>query len=145
MAAIPDRIYIDIRDWDVINQLERENYFNFSNKTRKDQFMFALAIGVNSDLNINSVNIEKRREIFLTKDLSENDKAIFYAVAIKSSNGDLNIINDLNEVYKIVQKYAHIGFQILYNRIKNTAYGSFEKIFEVEMAELYNELFLIKN
>lgn len=143
MATIQDRIYIDIRDWDVIEKIERENYFNFSdkNKQRKDQFMFAMAIGVNSGLNIDSINIENKKEIFLTKYLTEIDMAIFYAVAIRSSNGNLNIINDLNEVYKIVQKYAHIGFKILSDKIESISYGSLEKIFEVEMAELYEELF----
>jgi urease accessory protein UreE len=132
---VQDRLYIDEADRKVIVKLEDENYFNFRNKTKKEQFMFAMAIGSRN----NHFEIKKRDAVFHTKDIRTDDLALMKACAINKRKST-EILNDIGEIYKIAEECAHSGFRTLSDMLENSSFGSFEKKLEVEINDLFNEI-----
>lgn len=133
--ATQDRLYLDSNDRNLIEKIVKENYFNFKEKTRKEQFLFAMVIGFNSGLD--GQTIEKRDEWFFTKYLDNTDMAMLNACAYYKTNR-IDIIKDIDSVYKIAEEYAHLGVKILYDRINSEPFGALEKKFEIEFNEFFN-------
>ena len=71
MERIPDRMYIAKGDRMFYDKLEEE--WIFKNKTKKEQFMLAMAVGYKNKLRH---SFDKREEFFFIKDLNEKDEAI---------------------------------------------------------------------
>ncbi len=130
MVNKPDRLYIDLNSRPLYEKLESEPFFK--GKTRKEQFLFAMAVGFKNKIKI---PIEKREGIFLTKDLKPEDEALINAIAIFDANS-IDILLDKAQVFKIVEEYANGGIRILINKIDSIEIGTFEKYFEKDLFDL---------
>jgi hypothetical protein len=136
MSKEPDRLYIDKNDRKLYENIELDENGDkfFEGKTRKDQFIFAMATGF-----INNVHqpLDTKENFFLTKDLRREDEAIINAVALFAN--DIEILKDTEKVFKIAEEYAHAGVNILNDKIKSTVHGSFWKHYEKDLHESYNK------
>lgn len=138
MAKIPDRINIDKNDREIYNSLDQEEILKFKGgrRTRREQFIFSLAVGFNN--NVKS-EIENKEGWFNSRELQPEDYAILDAIALYDT-GTVDILAKKDLVFKIAEEYAHTGIRLLSNKIKNTPFGSFDKILEKELDDLFNKI-----
>ncbi len=108
-----------------------------SPKLRKDEFLFAMAIGFKNKVKP-SLKMPKDG-FFLTKDLKPEDEALINAMAVWESNS-VDVLSNKEEVFKIAEEYAHGGVRILHDSIGSTQFGSFSKQFEKMLHEIHEEL-----
>lgn len=134
MASIQDRLYVGRGDTELYDNLKRE--WILQGKTRKEQFLLAMAYGFKNGLRR---PLEHKEEFFLRKDLKTEDEALFYTLAIQSE-GKLEVICDKERVFTIAQEYAHAGIRLLDGEIAGTSFGSFEKKFEKSLFEAFEEM-----
>jgi len=135
MSSIPDRLYIEESDRELYKKIE-EAIDLFAKKTRKEQFIFAMAYGFS---NKTRIPLKKKNDLFLAKDLKAEDEAIVNAIAI-CEKGSLEIITDKNFTYSIAEEYAHAGIRLLYEKIESIEFGSFWKDFEKDLFESFNNI-----
>jgi len=137
MQDSPDRIYIDKKDKDLFNKLDQEDMLKFKGRrTRKEQFLFAMAIGFKNDI---CHPLETKKGWFNTRDLQPEDEALINAIAIHKARS-VEILSQRAEVYRIAEEYAHGGIKILCNKIKSTPLGTFDKMLEKELYEIHKNL-----
>ena len=138
MSKIPDRINIDKNDREIYNSLDQEEMLKFKGgrRTRREQFIFSLAVGFNNKIH---KEIENKEGWFNTRELQPEDYAILNAVAIFHT-GTVDILTQKDQVFRIAEEYAHAGIRKLCNKIGNTQFGSFDKILEKELDELHNKI-----
>jgi hypothetical protein len=140
MAKLPDRINIDKSDREIYNSLDQEEILKFKGgrRTRREQFIFSLAVGFNNKIKSES-EIENKEGWFNARELQSEDYAILNAVALFHT-GTTDILTKKDLVFKIAEVYAHIGIRLLSNKIKNTPYGSFDKILEKDLDDLFSKI-----
>lgn len=138
MSEIPDRIYIEKKDRKLFNKLDQEEMLKFKGgrRTRKEQFLFAMAIGFKNDI---SYPLEAKEGLFNTRDLQPEDEALIDAIALYKSKS-AEILSNKAEVYKIAEEYAHAGIKLLCDKVKSTPFGSFDKHLEKELHEMFNKI-----
>lgn len=133
MSQTPDRLYIHKEDRKLYEMLDEEDLLK---RTRKEQFMFVMAFGYNNKI---KRHLETREGLFLTKDMRLEDEALINAIAINDADS-IEILSNKEEVFKIAEEYAHAGIRLLYDKIKSTQFGSFEKQFEKEIVKIHQNL-----
>ena len=133
MSQIPDRLYIHKEDRKLYEMLDEEGLLK---RTRKEQFMFVMAFGYHNKI---KRHLETREGLFLTKDMRLEDEALINAIAINDVDS-VEILSNKEEVFKIAEEYAHAGIRLLYDKIKSTQFGSFEKQFEKKIVEIHQNL-----
>lgn len=105
----PDRLYIEKDDratcYDV---LSRERMLK--DRKNRELFMMAMMIGLSRG---SRVPLKKREGFFLAKELDDEQQYIIKAVAVQEMKGELEILKDIREVYKIAEEYANGGIHIL--------------------------------
>jgi hypothetical protein len=138
MAKIPDRINIDKSDREIYNSLDQEEILKSKGgrRTRREQFIFSLAVGFNNKI---KNEIENKEGWFNARELQPEDYAILNGVALFDS-GSIDILAKKDLVFKTAEEYAHAGVRLLNNKIKNIPYGSFDKILEKELDELHKKI-----
>jgi hypothetical protein len=111
----PDRLYIERDDratcYDV---LSRERILK--DRKNRELFMMAMMIGLSKG---SRLPLKKREGFFLAKELDDQQQYIIKAVAVQEKEGELEILKDMREVYKIAEEYANGGIHIL----KDTVVG----------------------
>lgn len=117
----PDRIYVTKEDKKIIENLDETNYLGLRNQdtTRSELFLFAMALGVEANTRVKLVNQDG---LTLSKSLSPEVKAIFFALFIKEVAGKENLdrIADQASVYQYAEEYANVGFNIIEDYQNNT-------------------------
>ncbi len=145
MAKIPDRLNIDKTDRELYDALDSEEMLKFKdkggNRTRKEQFLFAMAIGFK---NKSKRPLETKEGFFLIKDMRPDEEALINSVAIADTDS-LEVLSKKEDSFKIAEEYAHAGIKLLFDKIQSIQLGSFDKHFEKELLELYSELDLGEN
>jgi len=136
MEKVPDRLYIDESARDLYEKIKDESIFK--GKNRKEQFLFAMAVGFKNNIKI---PIKKTEGLFLEKDLKPEDEALINAIAIYDA-ASIDILSNKGQVYKIAEEYANGGIRILVDKIDSTQFGSFEKILEKDLLEMYKNITL---
>jgi len=134
MEKIPDRLYIDEDARRMYERLEEEVIFK--GKTRKEQFLFAMAFGFK---NILKVSLKRNEGLFLTKDLKHEDEALINALAIYDSKS-VEVLSDKGKVFRIAEEYANGGIRLLIDKIDTTQFGSFEKALEEELVKKHSAI-----
>jgi dnd system-associated protein 4 len=136
MSELPDRINIDKKDRELYNKLDQEEILRYKGgrRTRKEQFLFAMAYGFKNKIRR---PLETKEGFFLIKDLNPEDETLLNAVAIYET-GSVKVLSNRAEVFKIAEEYAHAGIMLLCNKIESSSFGSFEKQLEKELFEIYN-------
>ena len=116
----PDRIYVTKEDRKIIDKIDETNYFGLRNQdtARSDLFLFAMALGVETNAREKLTNSEG---LTLSKSLTSELKAIFFALFIKEKAGkeNLDAIADQEAVFKYAEEYANVGFNIIEDYQKN--------------------------
>jgi len=139
MIKVPDRIYIDKKDRMLYNKLDQVNLLRFKGergRTRKEQFIFALAIGFDNNL---SIPLETKEGWFNTRDLQPEDRMLFNAIALYKQKTEEVLLNEI-DIFKIIEEYAHVGIKILCDKVKSTQFESFSKRLEKELFDLYDKI-----
>ena len=131
MTSMPDRINIDKKDRELYDKLEEI----FQGKTRKEQFLFAMAIGFKNNV---SRPLGTKEGFFLVKDLRPEDEALLDALAIFEEGPE--ILSNKEKIFRIAEEYAHAGIRILADEITSSSFGSFVKKFEKELFELFEKI-----
>ena len=131
MAKTQDRIYIDKSDRKLYDEIEF-----FSERSRKEQFLLAMAYGFKNDI---TKKIDKQDGFFLIKDMRTEDEALMYSVALYHFK-KLEILVDKNEIYKIVEEYARAGIKLLHDEVTSTEFGSFDLKLEKELTNIYESI-----
>jgi len=134
VRRITDRLYVGKGDKELYDRLADE--WILRNKTRKEQFLLAMAFGFKSGVRR---ELDQRDEFFFRKDLRVEDEALLDAVAIQAE-GTLDVLSDEERVLSIAQEYAHAGIRLLADEIEGASFGSFEKKFERELFEAFKAL-----
>jgi len=127
MASAPDRIYMDRADRELYDRLKNEPMFE--NRSRKEQFLLAMAIGFRNGA---KREFSKKENLFLLKDCRAEDEALMFAVAV-ADTGDAKVVVDRARVFEIAEQYAHAGLKLLIDKVESAAYGGFEARFEKEL------------
>jgi len=140
MSGVPDRIYIDKKDRELYNKLDQEEMLRHKDKggrrIRKEQFLIAMAIGFRNNVRR---PLEVKEIWFLIKDLKSEDEALMDAIAIYTTHS-VDVLSNREEVFKIVEEYAHAGIRLLVDKIFSISHGSFAKQFENELKNIYSEM-----
>lgn len=131
-----DRLHIDVNDRELYDKIEEQEMFK--GRTRKEQFLFAMALGVRNDI---TIPLRTREGFFLAKDLRPEDEALINAVVLWHE-GSVDILSDKEKAYKIAEEYAHAGIKLLVDKIESVEFGSFWKQFEKELYETYEKFSL---
>lgn len=131
MARIPDRISIDRADRDLYDHSMVKSEV-FSNRTRKEEFLFAMAVGFNRRIRR---PLQTREGFFLSKDMTPHDEALIDVVAIAETSS-AEILSDKEMVFRIAEEYAHAGIRLIHDQITSGQPGSFSKKLEVELSAL---------
>lgn len=131
----PDRLNIDRNDRKLYDELKKDPFFK--DIQNKELFLLAMAVGFR---NGKRHPLERKDGFVRTEYLRSEDVALMSAVALHDSEGDLNILTDKNRVCETAEEYAHAGIYILYNKVSTLQFGSFDKILEQELYEIYNEI-----
>lgn len=106
----------------------------FKGKSRKEQFLFAMAYGFKN----NEKKVLKTKEgFFLIKDLRQEDEALINALAVYDTDS-LEILTNKEKVYEIAEQYANAGILMLSDKIDSIQFGSFDNIFEKELRDILN-------
>lgn len=129
-----DRLHIDVNDRKLYEKIEEQEMFK--GRTRKEQFLFAMALGVRNEV---TIPLKTKEGFFLIKDLRPEDEALINAVVLWNE-GSVDILSDKEKAYKIVEEYAHAGIKLLVDKIESVEFGSFWKQFEKELYEIYEKL-----
>lgn len=133
MEKIPDRLNIEKEDKKYYDNLVMEV---FSSKERKEQFLFAMAIGFKNGI---SRPLNSKEGFFRTEYLSPEDKALLNSLAIYQT-GSAEVLQDLDTVYRIAEEYAHAGIKIIYDEATSGQPGSIFKKYELTLSELFDSL-----
>ena len=130
MSSEPDRLYIELTDRELYKKVTDTSGL-FRDKDNKEQFLFAMAVGVSNELRM---PLKKREGFFLLSRLRTEDEALIDAVAL-SEKDNVDILADKSRVYRIAEEYAHAGIKILLDKIESIEFGSFWKQFERDLIE----------
>lgn len=127
---------------EIIDKIDKERFLGLNNPetSRTDLFLFAMALGLETDTKIPLSNKEGlTRTSYLIK-----DEALLYSVFIDKM-GDKNNLEECtekNKVFELAEEYANTGFDL----IKNMMDTKSEQINMLEMIEeldnKYNEIFI---
>jgi dnd system-associated protein 4 len=128
-----EKIYIDNDDRAIYDKLEKELDVKKINK--KDLFMFALSTGFKKGIKFPLV---KKQEFFWANNLRDDDEIIIKSIALNVTK-NFDILQNHEELVKIVQEYAHGGIQIIKEKLARP--GSFVKQIEKEIEEEYQFCF----
>ena len=134
MRRITDRLYVGKGDRELYDRLADE--WILRNKTRKEQFLLAMAFGFKGDTRR---ELDQRDEFFFRKDLRPEDEAMLDAVAIQAE-GALDVLSNKEKVLSIAQEYAHAGIRLLADEMEGASFGSHEKKFEKELFDAFRAM-----
>ena len=135
MARTPDRLSIDRADRELYDHDTIKSEV-LAGRTRKEQFLFAVAIGFKNRV---KRRLDSREGFFLAKDMGPEDEALIDAVAIYDA-GSADVLSDREAVFRVAEEYAHAGIRLLYDSATSGQPGSFWKRLEVELFDLLHDL-----
>ena len=136
MSKVTDRLFCEKGDKENFYDKISESEAFFKGKDRRDQFLYAMAVGVRNRM---KQPLSRTDGMFNTRDLSGEDEALLYAVAILDT-GSFDILNDIASVYRIAEEYAHAGVQIIAKELETVQYGSYSKQLELGSIEIYEQI-----
>ena len=133
-SKVTDRLFWAKGDKELYDSLEAQETF-FKNKSRKEQFMFALAFGYYNQARAGLVNYDG---MFNSRDLTPIDISILESIALKVE-GDISVLDEETKIYRINEEYAHGGIILLHKQMSKTQIGSYTKKLEVFLTSIYEK------
>ena len=139
MSEMPDRLNIDKKDRELYKILDLEEIVKFKDnggtRTRREQFIFAMAYGFNNGV---KRPLNTTEGFVLEKDLHKEDYALLDAIAIYDTDS-VEVLADRKAVFKIAEEYAHAGIMLLSDKIKSSQLGLYEKELEKALFEIFSK------
>lgn len=132
---MPDRFYIDKEDRQYYEKVEQEGHLNFKDKSQKEQFLLAMAVGFENE---QKRALGTKDGFFFSSYMGSNDRALVNAVAI-NERGAVDVLADEKEVFSIAEQYASAGIRLLCDAIKDTQFGTFDRHFEKELFDNFSQ------
>jgi len=126
---------MDKDDRKLYEKLEDEDLFK--NKSRKEHFLYAMAIGFKCNVRL---PLESRDGLFRTTDLRPEDESLIKTLALISTENNLEILSNKDEMYTIAEEYAHGGIRLIIDRIDSTPFGAYELHCEKDLFDTFNAL-----
>lgn len=133
MAEFPDRIYVDKDDKELYEKIKEEEIFQ--DRENKDLFIIAMAYGFKHQV---KRKLDKKEGYLRTEYLKREDWGLINSVAV--NDGLIDNLNDREAVLKLAEEYAHGGIKLLCDYIDSIQHGSFDRQFEKELLDLFDEL-----
>jgi len=130
-----DRLFIDREDRKLYDKLDNEDLFK--NKSRKEHFLYAMAIGFKNNV---MLPFESKDGLFRTTDLRPDDEALIKTLALITKDNNFEILSNKDEMFTIAEQYAHGGIRIIIDKIESTPFGSYELHCEKDLFDTFNEL-----
>ena len=128
----PDRLYIDVKDRVLYEELNKDVFISAELKETKSKFFYAMSIGFKNKIR---QPLDAKDGYVRAEYLHPKDEAIMNAVAIYATD-DVNIITNREKVFNIVEEYAHAGIRLLHNAINSGQPGSYYKKLEMDLREI---------
>lgn len=129
-----------------------KNYVNFFNKSeilnspreevvsKRENFLFLMAYGFSIGYKTKFENAKnKGNDTFVMNQLTEEELALVYAIAL-SDSGDPEIVNNDTKVADIAMEYANTGIIALQNLENNSQKGNRIKKLQAEIHDVIDEL-----
>ena len=135
MATMPYTFNIDKGDRSLYQKVADENVLQFKEKDRKDQFIFAMAVGFANRI---KHPLEVKESFFRTEYLRPEDEALICATALHE--GNIEILADKEKVFQVAEEYAHAGIKLLADELEGPGFANFSKRLEKELYETYEKL-----
>ena len=112
-----DRFYINVNHRPFLKTLDDNNILGFHLITKKEIFLLAVSLGLNTPKNI----IGKKDGYFLLKDVKSSDRALFGSILLGKVNDDSEVDSVANDEvnYNEAERCAESGFEILKSKIEN--------------------------
>jgi len=129
----PDRLFIDKKDKKYYDRLKQEEMFRY--KENRHLFLLALGYGFKNDI---KVQLKSKEGFVRTEYLSSENWSLIKAIAITVKS--IEVLSNPELIFQIVEEYAHGGIKILFDEVQSTPFASFDKKFEKELHEIYDEL-----
>lgn len=97
-----------------IEKIDSSKLLNLDTKncSRMELFLFALALGVKSGI---ETDLSKTETLVRGEYINTKAEAFLYStfIADLDTDADLEKVNDINQVYNKVQRYANTGFKLI--------------------------------
>lgn len=121
------QLRLNIESEDVLNFYKGSEILNnMAQVERIDQFVVAMALGYNLG---SKTPLNGTRSLILESSISKDNMALLNIVAI-ADTGDVKIISDKKQVFKIAEQYANTGIKYMQNIEKSSQYGESSDKFE---------------
>jgi len=128
----PDRLFIDVKDRELYEELNNDVFICTELKEAKTKFFYAMAIGFKNKIR---QPLDSKDGYVRAEYLHPKDEALMNAVAIYATD-DVNIITNRDKVFNIVEEYAHAGIRLLYDAVNSGQPGSYYKKLEMDLREI---------
>ena len=103
---------------------------------RMDQFVVAMALGYKLG---SKTPLKGTKSLILESSISKENLALLNIVAI-ADTGDVKVISDKKQVFKIAEQYANTGIKYMQNIEKSSQYGDASDEFEEIINSTYEDL-----
>lgn len=103
---------------------------------RMDQFVVAMSIGYNLG---SKTPLTGTKSLILESSISKDNLALLNIVAI-ADTGDVKIISNKKQVFKIAEQYANTGIKYMQNMEKGAQFGEASDNFEEIVNSVYEDL-----
>lgn len=121
-----DRLYADHSTMTIYDNSKIMGYSTENKVGRKQQFFVALGLGYMFG---EPTPLSKKDLMFLEKDMTEDEVALLWAIAIKEK-GSIENVQGIDEVYHIAEEYANTGIKYLDKIEKDSSFDNYLKNFE---------------
>ena len=133
----PTRVFVSKKDINNFKVLQQEKDSPFYKKDNKSVFLMAMTLGFH---NKQKTPLNKREEFVRMEYFSQDDKSLMKAIAIQSSEKELKVLLDPQEIYSIAEQYATGGIGYLKNLVFGGQYGSYVKKLESDLVDTFDKL-----
>ena len=120
----PTRVFVSKKDIGDFRVLQQEKDSPFYKKDNKSVFLMAMILGFH---NKQKIPLNTREEFVRMEYFSQDDKSLMKAIAIQSSEKELKVLLDPQEIYSIAEQYATGGISDLKKEVFGSMYGSYVK------------------
>lgn len=138
MIKPPDRLFYSKKARKIVEKIDELKYLGLhnSNTSRLELFLFAMALGINTPL-----ELENQESFILSQTIKPEDDALLFATSIGYSeeNNDINQTANKANAYNLAQKCANSGFLMLENMIETENPVSLELKLLSELDDLYHK------
>lgn len=132
----PRMIYIGAAQKKIVDKIDKNKFLDLNDvsMSRMDLFIFAMALGIES--NIES-NVKSKESFVRSEYVKIKHDALLYSIYIYQlqDKEQLDSIINRDKIFELAQNYANTGFDLIDDMMKNKA----ESIIELELIKELDE------